>query len=130
MSFGQAVSDGFSQYATFSGRSRRSAYWYWVLFVFLGSVVASLLDNLLGITIEGASVAGNDSVGWISLLFAFAVIIPSLAVTFRRLHDTGRSGWWWLFALLCCIGQIIVFIFCLSDSTPGDNEYGPNPKGA
>jgi uncharacterized membrane protein YhaH (DUF805 family) len=99
VSFAGAISDGFSQYATFSGRSRRRAYWFWVLFVFLVSVVTTLVD-------------------------------PSIAVTVRRLHDTGRSGWWWWLSFLCGIGAIIVLIFCLIDSSPGANEYGPNPKGA
>jgi uncharacterized membrane protein YhaH (DUF805 family) len=57
-------------------------------------------------------------------------IIPSIAVTFRRLHDTDRSGWWWLLALLCGIGAIILFVFCLIEGTRGPNSYGPDPKAA
>ncbi|MEZ5184838.1 MAG: DUF805 domain-containing protein [Candidatus Nanopelagicales bacterium] len=124
MSFGQAVSSGFSNYATFSGRSSRSAYWYWVLFTFLVYVVAAIIDSVAGLGIS------DQNVGWVSLVASLALLIPSLAVLFRRLHDTGRSGWWWLLSLVCGIGAIIVFIFCLFDSTPGDNQYGPNPKGA
>ncbi len=128
MSFGQAVSSVFSKYATFSGRARRSEYWYWVLFVILATIVLTLVDRLIGWEIPGATAYGSNNIGWLTLLFALATIIPGIAVTIRRLHDTGRSGWWWLLSLVCGIGGIIVFIFCLMDSTP-DNEYGPNPKG-
>ena len=124
MSFGQAVSSGFSNYATFSGRSRRRAYWWWALFTFLMYVAAAIIDNVAGLNI------GDQGVGWVSLVVYLGLFIPTLAVLFRRLHDTGRSGWWWLLSLLCGIGAIILFIFCLMDSTPGDNQYGPNPKGA
>lgn len=123
MSFGQAVSNGFSNYANFSGRTPRSGYWWWVLFTIIVSVVASLADNLLGLQI------GDQNVGWIGALAGLALLIPNISVTFRRLHDIGRSGWWWLLALICCIGQIILFVFALQDSQPGDNQYGPNPKG-
>ena len=128
MGFGQAVSTVFSKYATFSGRARRSEYWYWVLFTVLLGIVASIADVVLKTnTIEGS---GGVKLGWIYLVVSLVLIIPTIAVTFRRLHDTGRSGWWWLLAFLCFIGGIIVLIFCLSDSKPGANEYGPNPKGA
>lgn len=127
MSFGQAVAEGFSKYATFSGRSRRSAYWYWVLFSILAATVAAVADTGFGTTIEGANVGGTTGVGWISLVVALLLAIPGIAVTIRRLHDTGRSGWWWLLSLVCGIGAIIVFVFCLQDSR-ADNEYGPNPK--
>jgi uncharacterized membrane protein YhaH (DUF805 family) len=123
MSFGEAVSSGFSNYANFSGRTPRSGYWWWVLFTVIVAVVASIIDNLLGFTING------QNVGWLSAIAGLALLIPNIAVTFRRLHDIGRSGWWWLLALICCIGQIILFVFALQDSEPGENQYGPNPKG-
>jgi uncharacterized membrane protein YhaH (DUF805 family) len=78
-------------------------------------------------TLEGS---GGVKIGWIYVVVSLLLVIPTIAVTFRRLHDTGRSGWWWLLSLLCGIGAIILLIFCLSDSKPGDNEYGANPKGA
>ncbi|MGD9957532.1 MAG: DUF805 domain-containing protein [Candidatus Nanopelagicales bacterium] len=128
MGFGQAVSTVFSKYATFSGRARRSEYWWWILFSVLVAVVASIADVVLKTnTLEGS---GGVKLGWIYVIASLALVIPTIAVTFRRLHDTGRSGWWWLLSLVCGIGAIIVLIFCLSDSKPGANEYGPNPKGA
>jgi len=126
MSFGQAVSSVFSKYVTFSGRARRSEYWYWVLFAFLLGVVAAILDAVF------KSYAYNSNgvkFGWVSVVVGALLLLPSIAVTMRRLHDTGRSGWWWLVSALCGIGAIIVFFFCLGDSKPGANQYGPNPKG-
>lgn len=123
MSFGQAISSVFSQYATFSGRARRSEYWYWVLFVVLLSVVASLLDSVLKLkVVEGAPY------GWITVIVSLALIIPGIAVTVRRLHDTDRSGWWYLLTFVCGIGALIVLVFCIIEGTPGPNKYGDSPK--
>jgi uncharacterized membrane protein YhaH (DUF805 family) len=129
MSFTESVRTVLSKYATFSGRAPRSEFWWWWLFVVVVSVVLSLIDSAIGLSISDAKVWGVEVTGLLTLIFALAVLIPGIAVTFRRLHDTGRSGWWWLLSLLCGIGALIVFIMCLMDSGP-DNEYGPNPKGA
>jgi uncharacterized membrane protein YhaH (DUF805 family) len=126
MGFGQAVSSVFSQYATFSGRARRSEYWYWVLFAFLLGLVASILDAVLGLHFYKNN---GVQVGWASAIVGLLLVLPSIAVTFRRLHDTGRSGWWWLLSAICGCGAIILFFFCLGDGQPGANQYGPNPKG-
>lgn len=123
MSFGQAVSSGFGKYAEFSGRARRSEYWYWVLFVFLVFAAAVIADNAFGSTV-------GAGVGWITLVLSLLLFLPNLAITVRRLHDTGRSGWWWWLSFLCGIGAVIVLVFCLQDSQPGDNEYGPSAKAA
>jgi uncharacterized membrane protein YhaH (DUF805 family) len=123
MSFGQAVSSVFSKYATFSGRARRSEYWYWVLFLILVSVVASVLDSVLKLrVVEGAPY------GWITVIVGLALIIPGIAVTVRRLHDTDRSGWWYLLTFVCGIGALIVLVFCIIEGTPGPNRYGDSPK--
>jgi len=129
MSFTEAVKTVFSKYATFSGRARRSEYWWWWLFVAVVAVILSLIDNAIGLHISDATIMGLQVSGLLTLIFGLVTLIPGIAVTFRRLHDTGRSGWWWLLSLLCGIGAIIVFIMCLMDSGP-DNEYGPNPKDA
>jgi uncharacterized membrane protein YhaH (DUF805 family) len=128
MGFGQAVSSVFSQYATFSGRARRAEYWWWVLFQIIVLTLALIIDNALGLRITNESSA--VTIGWLYLIAALVFIIPSIAVTFRRLHDTDRSGWWWLLALLCGIGAIILFVFCLIEGTRGPNSYGPDPKAA
>jgi uncharacterized membrane protein YhaH (DUF805 family) len=128
MGFGQAVSTCFSKYATFSGRARRSEFWWWMLLLLIISLITNGLDFSLGLHITGGS--GKTSPGWIASIVGLVLLVPTLAVTFRRLHDTGRSGWWWLLSLICCIGTILLWIFCLSDSAPGPNQYGPNPKTA
>lgn len=120
----QAVSSVFSKYATFSGRARRSEYWWFVVFSIVVLGIAAGIDAGTGLAFEGSFV------GPIYAVIALILVIPSIAVTFRRLHDTGRSGWWWLLSLLCGIGGIILFIFCLIAGNPGDNEYGPDPKAA
>ncbi|MFN8148350.1 MAG: DUF805 domain-containing protein [Candidatus Nanopelagicales bacterium] len=128
MGFGQAVSTCFQKYVTFSGRARRSEFWWWQLFVILLGAIANIGDSVFGLHYTNSSSAAQ--VGWLGTVVALALVLPSIAVLFRRLHDTGRSGWWWLLSWVCCIGTILLWIFCLSDSTPGTNQYGPNPKGA
>lgn len=109
-------------YATFSGRARRSEYWYFVLFNIIFGIVAAILDNVLGITFEGSAY------GPIYSLYHLAVFVPSLAVTVRRLHDVGKSGWFLLILLIPIIGVIWFLILMVTDGNPGENKYGPNPK--
>ena len=128
MGFGTAVSTCFQKYVTFSGRARRSEFWWWQLFVILLGAIANIGDSVFGLHYTNSSSAAQ--VGWLGTVVALALVLPSIAVLFRRLHDTGRSGWWWLLSWICCIGYVLLWIFCLTDSTPGTNQYGPNPKGA
>ena len=128
MGFGTAVSTCFQKYVVFSGRARRSEFWWWQLFVILIGAIANIGDSVFGLHYTNSSSAAQA--GWLGTVVALALVLPSIAVLFRRLHDTGRSGWWWLLSWVCCIGTILLWIFCLSDSTPGTNQYGPNPKGA
>jgi len=109
-------------YAGFSGRARRKEYWMFVLFYSIFAVVAIILDKLLGTSFEEASY------GLIYCLYALAFFIPGLAVAVRRLHDIGKSGWLILIVLIPLIGAIWLLVLMLTDSTPGANEYGPNPK--
>lgn len=118
----QAVQTVFSKYATFSGRARRSEYWWFVAFSVLLLVIAAVIDNAAGLHFK------DQAIGWAYSIVALLLFIPSIAVTIRRLHDTGRSGWWWFLSLLCGIGAIILFVFCLLEGTSGPNEYGPDPK--
>jgi uncharacterized membrane protein YhaH (DUF805 family) len=112
------------KYAVFSGRSRRMEYWYFVLFNIIVGIVLGAIDGLLG---TRGSVMGA---GLLSGIYGLAILIPSLAVTVRRLHDIDRSGWWILIALVPLIGSIVLLVFALLDGTPGPNRYGPNPKEA
>ncbi|MFB5268230.1 DUF805 domain-containing protein [Paenibacillus enshidis] len=103
-------------YVGFQGRARREEYWMFVLFNFGVTIVLSVLEALLGI--------GQV----LTTIYGLAVLLPSLAVGARRLHDTGRSGWWLLLNLIPLIGSIILIVFMIQDSRFGDNQYGPNPK--
>ncbi len=111
------------QYADFSGRARREEYWMFTLFNIIFIIVAMILDNILGLTVE------EEPYGVFYFLYAFAVLIPGLAVTVRRLHDVGKSGWMILVALIPIVGAIWLLVLMVLDSDPGDNEYGQNPKG-
>jgi uncharacterized membrane protein YhaH (DUF805 family) len=112
-----------SKYATFEGRARRKEFWYFVLFYVLALIVLLIVDEITGTMNEEAGI------GLLSGIFILATLIPYLAVTVRRLHDTDRSGWWVLINLLPVIGGIVLLVFAVLDSQPGGNRFGPNPKG-
>lgn len=117
MGFSEAVRRCFAKYTAFQGRARRSEYWFFVLFGVLAGIVASVLDSILFPGVEE---------GVISLITSLALLLPTLAVGARRLHDTGRSGWWLLLGLVPVLGTIILIIwFC--QRSEGDNAHGPSP---
>lgn len=105
------------KYVDFSGRARRTEYWMFVLFNALAAFAIAIVDNLLGLC------------GALGGLYSLAALLPGLAVLVRRLHDTDRSGWMVLIALIPFVGAIILLVFLCGDSRPGDNRFGPNPKG-
>ena len=105
------------KYAVFSGRARRKEYWYFVLFNFLISLGLGLIDSVLGLTLE------NSGMGLLGGLYSLAVLIPGIAVAVRRLHDTGRSGWWLLLSLIPFVGVIILIVFLASGTESGTNQY-------
>jgi uncharacterized membrane protein YhaH (DUF805 family) len=121
MSFAESIRSCLSQYVGFSGRARRSEYWWFALFNLLVSVVAGILDALFGTDFGRGS-------GVIGVIASLALVLPTLAVAVRRLHDTSRTGWWILIGLIPIIGWIILIVFYVQDSH-ADNQYGPNPKG-
>lgn len=124
MSFSQAVSSVLlNKYATFSGRARRSEYWWWYLFVTIVFVVAGALDQAIGLTYSDLTLGG----GWLATIAGLVFLIPNLAVGVRRLHDTGRTGWWLLIGLVPVIGFVVLLYFFILDSE-NDNQYGPYPK--
>jgi uncharacterized membrane protein YhaH (DUF805 family) len=122
VTFADAVRTCLSKYADFTGRARRSEYWYFVLFEILVSIAASIIDAILG---TRGTMGGTGVVG---LLAGLALLLPGLAVTIRRLHDIGRSGWWWLISLIPIVGWIIILVWTCTDSQPGANQYGASPK--
>ncbi|MBL6279919.1 DUF805 domain-containing protein [Micromonospora fiedleri] len=121
MSFPDAIRSVLSKYATFRGRARRSEYWWFSLFLLLVGIVASVLDSALGVDFEGSG-------GPVSLLVNLALLLPSLAVAARRLHDIDRTGWWLLLAFIPIVGWIVLLVFALQNGTPGPNRFGPSPK--
>ena len=112
------------QYADFNGRARRKEYWMFVLFNMIFGIAAIILDNVLGIAVEGVGY------GLLYGLYTLVVFIPGLAVVVRRLHDVEKSGWMFFIILIPLIGVIWLLVLMLTDSNPGENKYGPNPKEA
>lgn len=112
--------EALKKYAVFSGRARRKEYWMYALFVGIIYIVLAVIAG------ASKSTAGIALLG----VFYLAILLPSLAVGVRRLHDTGRSGWWLLFGLVPLAGPITMLVFACLDSQPGPNKYGPNPKEA
>lgn len=110
------------KYAVFSGRARRKEYWYFILFNILINIILSVVDGLTG-NFDPAT-----NMGLLSGVYTLAILIPSIAVSVRRLHDTGRKGWWILISLVPLIGAIVLLIFLVQNSKPGQNQYGENPK--
>jgi uncharacterized membrane protein YhaH (DUF805 family) len=110
------------QYADFNGRARRKEYWMFVLFNLIFGIVAMMIDGGVGLNI------GALPYGWIYVLYTLATLLPGIAVCVRRLHDVGKSGWWIFIALVPLIGFIWLLVLMFTDSQPGDNAYGPNPK--
>jgi uncharacterized membrane protein YhaH (DUF805 family) len=105
------------QYADFNGRARRCEYWFYILFYLIIAVALSVIDSF---------VTG----GALSVIYALGLLIPSLAVGIRRLHDIDRTGWWLLIAFVPLVGTIVLLIFACTDGTAGDNRFGPSPKAA
>jgi uncharacterized membrane protein YhaH (DUF805 family) len=115
------------KYADFSGRARRKEYWMFVLFNAIISVILNILERAT-LSSQDPSAVFSNPFYLISLVYGLAVLLPSLAVTVRRLHDTNRNGWTIFLALIPLVGAIILLVYECQDGTPGENKYGPNPK--
>ncbi len=113
--------DVLKKYAVFTGRARRKEFWMFVLFNIIISLVLGLIDSFIGTGFETGG-------GVISGLYALAVLLPSIGVAVRRLHDIGKSGWWIFISLIPLIGGIWLLVLYCTDSEPGENQYGANPK--
>jgi len=139
MSFVQAVKSVLTQYVGFSGRARRSEYWWFSLFegivtlvVLVGAVCVALIISLPALSSPTeAGIITTGTVMTTAVLLADLVLLsmflPTLAVSVRRLHDTGRSGWFYLISLVP-FGGIVLLVFMCEDSVRGPNQYGPSPK--
>lgn len=108
------------KYAVFSGRARRKEYWFFFLFNLIVNVILGIFDVALEALINLPQILGT--------IYSLAVLIPSIAVSVRRLHDIGRSGWWLLLSFIPILGWIVLLVFAVTDSEEGENQYGVNPK--
>ncbi len=125
MNMQTAIRTVFAKYATFSGRAARSEFWYWILFVVLVSIGLSIIDGAIVAPMIGYAAFAPEAPQPLQLLFNLATLLPTLAVTIRRLHDTDRSGWWILLGLIPIIGNLILLWWYIQAGSEGDNQFGP-----
>jgi uncharacterized membrane protein YhaH (DUF805 family) len=125
MSFGRAIASGFSNFASFSGRSSQSEFWFWVLFAIIGAIAANIVDSAVIVYHPGISPLNSP----LNNIFTLIMLLPSLAVATRRLHDVDRTGWWMLL-LPTGIGVILLLYWLSQEGTRGDNRFGANPLTA
>ena len=111
----------YARYWDFQGRSSRSEYWFFFLWVLLLGVVAGVVDRLL--------LRSEGLMGPCALFLTFANLIPNLSLSFRRLHDIDRSAWWLLIAAVPILGGLVLLVFTLLGGTRGENRFGPAPGG-
>lgn len=115
MDIATAVRSVLTQYANFTGRARRSEFWWFYLASILASIVAAIIDSIIGFPL-------------FQIVVGLGLIVPQFAVGARRLHDTGRSGWWQLIALVPLVGIILLIVWWATDGDPAPNQHGPSPK--
>ena len=111
------------KYVCFSGRARRKEYWMFALFNFIAALIVGFIGGFL------AGATDVSAFAFLSPIYGLAVLLPSFGVLIRRLHDSGKSGWWWLISFVPFVGAIVLLVFLCLDSQPGENRFGPNPKG-
>jgi len=114
MNFSAAIQSGFNRYVDFSGRSSRSEVWWWLLFSIIAQLVAAVLD-------------GAGSAGILIIIIYLGLLLPTLAVQVRRLHDLDRSGWWILISFIPILGAIILLVWFCTKGTEGENRFGADP---
>lgn len=117
--FGEAVKRAFSNYCCFSGRASRSEYWWWALFTAIVGTVVNYISLLI---------LSDSAAQIVSGIVSLAFLLPSLGLCVHRLHDIGKSGWWWLLVFIPIVGAIILIVWFCKDSQPADNQYGPIPN--
>ena len=127
MDFQTALRTFWKRYRDFRGRSRRSEYWFIQLFLVVTNIAVAIIDlALMGWDVD--RFVANGGGGIVGLVWILVTIVPALAVLVRRLHDTGKSGWWALVGLLPLVGAIVLLVFTVTDSSPGENKFGISPK--
>jgi len=127
MDFQTALRSFWTRYRDFKGRSRRSEYWFIQLFLVVTNIAVAIIDlALMGWDVD--RFIANGGGGIVGLVWILVTIVPALAVLVRRLHDTGKSGWWALVGFLPLVGAIVLLVFTVTDSSPGENKFGISPK--
>lgn len=130
MTFSESIRTCIGKYVTFSGRAVRSEFWWFALFVFAGNMLLGIVDSLLfGTTVTtdtGFSASTDTPI--LSGIFGLAMLLPMISVAVRRLHDVGRSGWWYWIALVPLVGFILLIVWWATDGNRGPNGYGEDPK--
>jgi uncharacterized membrane protein YhaH (DUF805 family) len=117
----------FANYANFNGRARRSEYWYFTLVQFITFLSLIVLSSIVGAVFGSA--LGGVLIGYMLFaLYALVTVIPTIAVVVRRLHDVGKSGWFYFICLIPLIGGIWLLVLMCTEGDSGSNEYGPDPK--
>lgn len=125
----EAVKSVFSKYATFQGRASRSEYWFFYLFNILLEIGLLIVGLILGAIVgDGTGALAGMGIAYVLFcIYGLIALIPSISVFVRRMHDIGRSGWWYWLALVPLVGVIVLLVFLLTGSDRGDNQYGPEP---
>lgn len=122
-----AVKTCFAKYSTFSGRARRKEFWYWYLFTFFAMVIIFLLSGILALVVNGVGLGVYEILIILNAIWSLIIFLPNLAVTVRRLHDAGHSGWYYFISIIPLVGIILLLVALCTDSVE-DNQYGVNPK--
>jgi uncharacterized membrane protein YhaH (DUF805 family) len=136
--FVEAIKLGFAKYGTFAGRATRAEYWWWYLFTMVLFVPLYLIALIMtAVSVESGSGQSSSAGSGVSLVLflvlfvvALALLVPTISVLVRRLHDTDRSGWWYWISVVPFVGGIILIVLLVLESTPGPNQYGPPSRGA
>ena len=127
MKITRAVKAVLGKYSQFSGRAGRSEFWYWILAVFLLSLVLALVEGAIVAPVLGFELFAPEAGQPLRLLMSLLILLPALAVAVRRLHDTGRSGWWWFLQLIPILGSLILLWWYSRAGDEDTNVYGPLP---
>jgi len=127
LDFQKALRSFWKRYRDFRGRSRRSEYWFIQLFLVVTNIAVAIIDLAL-MSWDVDRFIANGGGGIVGLVWILVTIVPALAVLVRRLHDTGKSGWWALVGFLPLVGAVVLLVFTVTDSSPGENKFGLSPK--
>jgi uncharacterized membrane protein YhaH (DUF805 family) len=132
MDFTEAVKTVYGKYATFTGRARRSEYWWWALYMLITGSIVALVESSMGLGMGhmgmgGGSMSAGYEGGPLTGIWSLAHLLPGLGLAVRRLHDTERSGWWLLIVLIPLIGLLVLLYFFISKGTTGPNRFGEDP---